>query len=156
MVDSAKKPTVFKFDLSEGSSPPIIGLDLLQHAQINNNEHWLSFKRLSDKSERQFSTYIAKDASSNIRVRLLLLSHYNITSNSLLGLTFGGKESHVAKKLHRVTHVSKQDMKDLLCDAGVENKRPFDRCNDVHESCDICASFGWPSSKVKISLKHVN
>lgn len=98
VIYSVKRQTVSKLDLIEGSSLSSTSVDLLQHPQINNNEHWLSFKRPTDKSERQFSTYIVKDAVNNICARLLLLSYYNITSNSLPRPTLDGRESHVAKK----------------------------------------------------------
>lgn len=65
VIDKNGKPIVLKFDLVERSSPMIIGLDILQYANIDNTQGNLSFKRPTDISERSFSTFIAMDVNSN-------------------------------------------------------------------------------------------
>lgn len=156
VLDSSGKPTVLNFDLIERSAPLIVGLDVREYAQIDNNRHELSFQRPTDKSERCFNTYIATDVGDNKRARIMLLPHYNALAGSLLCSTYKGKESHIAKKLHRVSHAPKSEMITLLRDAGVENKKIFDHYDAAYDSCDICASSGRPRNKIKVSLKHVN
>lgn len=56
MIESYGKLTVLRFGFIKGSSPLIIGLDVLQYPKIENNEHRLSFKRPTDKSKRVFYT----------------------------------------------------------------------------------------------------
>lgn len=67
VVDSKKKAPVFDFDLIEGGWSLIVGLDPLQHAQINNSDYWLPFKRPTDKFNWQFSTCPTQPNAKNAR-----------------------------------------------------------------------------------------
>lgn len=156
VMDYNNKPIVLIFDSIEGSLPVIVGLDILQYAKIDNTQHKLSCRCSTDTSERTFSTYIAKDHGHDHRARMFLLPRYNISSSSILGTTLHSEEAHISKELHRVRHATKQEIKDLLRDAGIDNKKIFDRYNAVFDSCDICATPGRPHQKVKMPLKHVN
>lgn len=87
---------------------------------------------------------------------MFLLPHYNVTSRSLLSLGVNGRVSNVAKKLHRETHTPKQEMKALLRDTAIENKRFFDRYDALNVSSDICTSYGRPQNNVKVSIQHAS
>lgn len=88
--------------------------------------------------------------------RLLLLLHHHTTLSSSLGLNFSEWESNIAKKLHRTTHIPKQDTKNDPRDAKIENKQLFDCYDVVYDICDICASLGRPLNKIEVSLQHVS
>lgn len=120
VTDRHNKLTTIKFDIIGDSSPLIVDLNLLQFANIDNTKKELSFWLLTNNSERTLATYIAPVQQNNRRARLLVLPHYRSTVIGLIGMYVYGQESHIVKKLHRVTHVSKHDMKELLRDDGIE------------------------------------
>lgn len=56
--DTCGKPTMLTFDLVEGESPLIVGLDIKRYADTLNRHEppLIIFKRPTDTSERSFST----------------------------------------------------------------------------------------------------
>lgn len=154
-TDGHEKSTTIKFSLLEGSFPLTIGLNCLLLAKIEDRKQVLSFRRPTNQSKRTFATYTASDQQYNKRARLPALAQYRYTVISF-SMNIHGQESHIVKKLHRVTHASKHNMMELFRDAGSENQKLFDRYDSVYNSRDICASTGRPKNKVKVSLKYVN
>ena len=65
-------PTAFVFDLVDGESPLIVGLNLKKHADTLNRARppRICFQRPCDTSERTFYTYIAKEKEGSERQRL--------------------------------------------------------------------------------------
>lgn len=63
-------PTTIPFDLVEGSSPVIIGLDIEKYGNTNkmHARKCFEFKRPQDKHIRKFFTYISKDANGDERI----------------------------------------------------------------------------------------
>lgn len=156
--DIYEKPTTFSFDLVDGYSPLIVGLDLKQHSDTINRckRKHIIFQRPYDTSPRTFYTYLSQDEGNNDRLRLNLIAHKNSTYKSLLGRKGKHIDANAIKKIHRFTHATAKEMKSILTDAGIQDKHIHDICDRVYDSCDICASSGTPSHKKKISLNNVN
>lgn len=156
--DMDGKPTMLTFDLVEGRSPLIIGLDVKRHADTMNRAETPSivFRRPCDTSDRSFYTYIAKDGDGNDRIWFEIVPNMGTTSASLMGNTVGRREVGMVKKVHRLTHATSEEMKRLFKDARMGNRKVCEACDKVYEACDICTSSGRPHNSKKISLTHVN
>lgn len=152
------KPTVLTFDLVTGKSPLIVGLDVKRHSDTVNRTGTPSiiFRRPCDTSDRTFYTYIAKDDDHNDRIKLEIVPHNKTTSASLLGNVSNRREIAMVKKIHRLTHATDDEMKQLFKDGNMSNERINDACEKIHQACDICTSTGRPRNSKKISLSHVN
>lgn len=156
--DMNGKPTIIPFDIVEGESPLILGLDVKRFADTINlaQPSILKIKRPSDKAERHFHTYLDKDINGNLRTWVEIAHHPKLSVNSLMSSVDKHRTLNIVKKLHRFSHASSSDMACLLESAGYKDNNLKDICERVYNSCDICASSGRPSHMRKISVSHVN
>ena len=156
--DVENRPTVIEFDLVRGESPLIMGLDIKRYADTVNSDSpsWIRFKRPCDTRERKFFTYIDNDETGNRRLRIEIVPHKEFCHSSLLGGMKIRFDKNAIKRIHRFTHAPAKEIKSILNDAGVLNEELSDYCEEVHNSCDICASSGRPAHRKKVSITHVN
>jgi len=113
--DVYHKPTTLVFDMVEGTSPLIIGLDVKRFSNTNNirDPSTINFERPTDSSRRTFLTYITKDANDNDRLKLELVTHVKSTYDSLMANIRNRPDINVAKKVHRFTHASAREMRSI-------------------------------------------
>lgn len=158
VLDNNGKSTELSFELVEGESPLIVGLDTKEHADTLNRSHprKIIFQRPCDRSPREMYTYIAEDETKCRRLRLEIIPHTRATARSLMGNVIKRPELNMAKKIHRFTHAHSDEMKMLFKDAGMLTPVLKAACEKVHDACEICVSSGEPKKRKKISLTHVN
>ena len=152
------KPTLISFDLVNGRSPLLVGLDIKRYADTLNRTtpSTLVFKRPEDTTERKFHTYIAPDDDGNERIRVEITPHAQSTSSSLMGSQTTRQELNMVKRVHRFSHATSREMQEMFRDAKMNSRKISTACDTVHKACDICASTGRPKDKKKVSLTHVN
>lgn len=155
--DAHGKPTTFTFDLVEGESPLILGLDVKRFANTDNlaAPPYIRFKRPQDIDTRVFHTYIEPDHDGNDRIRFEIVPHLGSTVSSLMTTT-KNSDINLAKRLHRFTHATADEMKRLLSDADQLTDELKKACEKVYDACEICISSGQPKPRRKISLSHIN
>lgn len=156
--DSKCTPCTISFDLVEGTSPLIIGLDLKQYANTCNLQcpPYISFKRPTDTKTFFFPTYITTDQQGNKRLRMEITTHQQSSISTMMANIAKRPDINLAKKLHKFTHAHYQDMKAILRDAGQLKPSLEEACERVYNACPICASSGRPSDRRKVSITHVN
>ena len=132
--DINSKHTVMTFDLVEGFSPIIVGLDVKRLSDTVNRQtpSFIVFQRPTDTGERTFHTYIAKDEDHNDRIRFDILPHSRSTARSLLGTKVPRQELNMVKKVHRFTHASPKEMKGLFEDAKLTTGGIIQACEKLH------------------------
>lgn len=164
VADRTQKHTYITFDVMEGSSPSVIGLDKAQYSNMKNlchNPH-IMISRPSDNSLRSFVTYITSDYHNDIcqRMRVELVQRPQTLISSMLPRTLHSKASRTpkifAKKVHRYTHAHADTVKDLCKQAGVLTNNLEQAIDDVDNACEICARNGHRLPSKKVSLNHVN
>ena len=157
-TDTNNQATAIPFDLMHGKAPLLVGLELKQYANTVNRskQPHMTFKRPSDTSSRQFSTYVSKDRSGNERLRMEIVPMSNTRIRSMLSSPKSRINTNAIKRIHRMTHATADEMRKLLEDAGQLTTELSEACGRVHEACEVCVSTGRPAHKRKISLTHVN
>lgn len=105
-------PTTLTFDLVDGESPLILGLDVKRYANTYNlsSPPYVEFRRPSDNRPRKILTYFGDGDS---RLRLEIVPHQYSTSASLMANAHGRTDLSIAKKVHRFTHAHADEMKAL-------------------------------------------
>lgn len=153
----AESPQQSFLDLIDGDSPLIVGLNVRQFSNADNNtdSKTITFSRSIDGRGRTFNTFISLDSSKNPCLRIELVPHTSSTALSLLSSIVKRKELSFAKKIHRFTHTNPTEMKCLIDDSRHGSLAMNAACKRVLEACSICASSGRPANKKKISLSHV-
>lgn len=108
-MDTRNQSTAIAFDLVEGESPLIVGMDVKRYADTYNKTRppTIVIKRPSDTAERVFHKYISKDYNGNDFVHVEIEPHRRMSTNSLLSSSVKGTEGSWAKKLQRYTHAPK-------------------------------------------------
>lgn len=149
---------MLSFELVDGISPLIIGMDVRRYSDSTNREspHTITFQRPHDTTPFTFNTYIADDDGGNPRTRLDIAPNKTTTISSLMSNIVKRKELNLAKRIHRFGHSSVSDMMDIMTDANLDTEKLRHACQKVYDACDICAASGRPKIKKKISLSHVN
>lgn len=120
-TDTYGKETKIPFDLIDGSSPLLLGLDVMQHAVSKNNIGRVTFQRPQNFGQKTFRTCIAHGEDRNKRIKLDFIPHVRSTVSSILGDRSKKNESTMARTLHRVTHVPKKEMETILKVVAIEN-----------------------------------
>lgn len=164
VMDKNHNPCTFSFDLVEGDSTLVVGLDVGKFAMQNNlsTEPFLHIKRPMDSSPRLIPTYISTNMENNLieRIRVELVPRPQTCINSLLSATLA-RNAHrqpklFAKRLHRLTHAPPKQISEICRQAGIMNTELQKAIEEVDKACDICASSGRPEPSKKISLSHIN
>lgn len=158
VMDAHNWPVTFTFDLVDGRSPLIIGLDLKQYADTYNRDmpRIILFRRPGDVREYKMYTYIATDLNDNPRLRLEIAPHAKSSIHTLMATADKRRELTMAKRIHRFGHASSKDMAKMMKHTGYDMKRITEACDKVFSSCAICASSGRPADRRKISTTHLN
>lgn len=157
LMDRHNRPVTFTFDLVDGESPLIVGLDFKRYANTYNRDmpRMIQFKRPSDVHVYTMYTYISDDQTGSPRLRLDIVPHPKSTLRTLM-TTAERKELHMAKRIHRFGHASAMDMMKLMQPTGYDKASIKEACEKVCASCDICATSGRPADRRKISTTHIN
>lgn len=150
--------TTLPFDLVEGRSPLILGLDVKQYSNTLNRQDppVIEFQRPSDTAVRQFEIYQAKDEDGNPRLRVSMVPHQHSSVRSLLANGSARQDLNLVRRLHRYTHWNSHEMKQFLQDAGQLTAERSRICQKIQDECDVCASSGRPAIRNKISMTHIN
>lgn len=74
----------------------------------------------------------------------------------MIGCIQRQREVSTVNRIHRVTHATSDEMKQILSDASISSKKLDEVGDKVFESCDKCASSGRPRKSNKMSLSHGN
>lgn len=148
----------FTADIVDGKSPLIVGMDLKQLADTCNMRKLttINFRRPNDVNELVFYKYIAEDTSKKSRRRIDLVPHNKSTMKSLRANVVKRTELNVVKKIHRQTHASSDEMKNLLRSAGDLSKEMIEACDKVYDACPIRASGRRPAKSGKVSMTHIS
>lgn len=156
--DTNKNATTFIFDVIDGESPLIVGLDVKRYSKTDNISipTIISFQSLTDTNVKEVFTYISNDDDQNPRLRIEIAPHRGSSMKMLLSGILKQTEMNLAKNPHRFLHASPEDTISLLKDAGVSSMPLENACQKVHAACKICASTGRPHLKRNISLTYVN
>lgn len=158
-MDINGRPTALPFDVVEGGSPLILGLDV---EQFSNSENIGSPKTITimrptiDTEPRKFFTYIGQDQTGSERRRLEIVPHGISTVTTLLANFVSRYDINLAKKVHRYSHGRESEMISLFQDAGILTEPLKMACKKVVDACDACKGSGRRGIKKKISLTHVN
>lgn len=117
---------------------------------------YIRLKRPTDIQERILFTYILPN---DCRLRLDLAPHPTSVVQTLLGTTTaltGRSPKNFCKIVHRYTHATEHDMRELCKDADILDPALDAAIKAVCDACKVCAKNGLPKSSRKVSLSHVN
>ena len=146
VLDIYGRPTTLSYDLTEGRAPLITGLDVKKYSDTCNlsDPPFVKIKRPSDNAPRYFYTYLVE---GDDRLRLELVPHRKSTVKTLLGKVQNlsiEKPLHLAKKIHRYTHATADEMIRICQKAGIMNEKLKKALEKVAEACESCISTGRP------------
>lgn len=156
--DRNRRPTTDPFDPMQRYSTLLFGLDTLQDSATN----YLSmYKNViihhdMDNHPRIFPAYLSKDEKANLRSRAELVTHQSATVETLMANEIGKYELNLVKKIHRFTHVTDEQMRVILSDAGrltLEISKAFYKVIDLYPIRNI---NGRRLIHKKVSLSHLN
>lgn len=85
-----------------------------------------------------------------------MVPHANGSFRALLAAHLQHDALKVATKIHALSHAHSDDIKAILRDAGRLDAEASRACEEVVQSCVVCASTGRPAQHRKVSLTHVN
>lgn len=85
-----------------------------------------------------------------------LVPREKCTIRSLLRNVEKRTELHVAKKIHRYTHTSSDEMRNIRRCAGDLSQEVIQECDKIYEACPNCASSGGPVERRKVSIAPVS
>lgn len=158
VMDAANWPVSLIFDLVEGKSPIILGMDIKRFSDTCNRTTptTIKFKRPEDVRVYTMHTYIAKDQMGCERLRLELVPHQKSTMTTMMSASDRNRELHMAKRIHRFGHASASDMIELMKPTGYDVDKIREACNRVYSACAICAASGRPADRKKVSTTHIN
>lgn len=156
LFDTQGLPTTIPFDLVEGHSPLVIGLDVEKYGTINNVQNYTEFKRPNDNAKRKLLTYVDTDDNGDERIWLDIAPHRKSSVTSLMANVKKRPELNLVKKVHRFTHGNRHELSTLFEDAGMMTDKVKKAIDKVTSSCIPCTKSGRPANSTKISLKHVN
>lgn len=150
--------TTFIFDLVQGESPLIIGLNHTKNSDTINRSSLtrLCFQRPSDTAESVFYTHISQDRSGFERLRLKIVQRQQLSSALILGIIKKRPAINIVKKVHRLKHGTANEMRKIFSDAGLDTPDVRRACEVVFNACELCVLSGRPDERAKISLTNVN
>lgn len=157
-MDKYDHPITLEFDLVDGQSPLIVGLDASQYADTCNRSapRTMIIKRPQDTRQYTLHTYTADDENGNNRLRLQVVPHRSSPMHTLISNTGKNRELSMAKRIHRFGHATTDEMIRLMKPMRFNDVRVKRACETVHNSCAICATSGRPANRKKISTTHVH
>lgn len=158
VMDTCGWPVTFEFDLVEGNSPLIIGLDLKRYSDTCNRStpRTITFKRPNDVRVYTMYTYIEDDYTGCARLRMELVPHTKSIMRSMMTPTDKRRELTMAKRVYRFGHASVNYMVCLMKPTGYDIGKIKEACAKVYNACSICAASGRPADRKKVSTTHIN
>lgn len=158
IMDVERYPVTFEFDLVEGWSPLIIGLDAAQYANTCNRTDPTTFsiKRPQDRRVYTLHTYTARDQQNSNRLRLQVVPRSNTQIRAMVTTTGSNRELNMAKRIHRFGHASAKDMEDLMRPMKFDQGKVREVCEKGQSACPICVTTGRPIDRKKISTSHIH
>lgn len=157
-MDSNKHPVTLSFDLVDGNSPLIVGMDIRRYLNTFNGNQptTITFKITYYKFEHKLYKYISDDCGGNTRLRLYIETHKEATVKSLLASASGRREFTLSKRVNMFVNASPSYMEEILSSAHLYKVRLTYACAKVLSACEIRAETGSPPPTKKISTTHVN
>lgn len=163
IMDIHSHPVSLSFDLVRGESPLIIGLDVMQYANVLNTKRprHINIQRPGDVRSLSLHTYITQEEAlgGTKRLRVEIAPHATSTVATLMSnINLLGKRTPLAfsKKIHRFTHAPPDEIKCICKNAGILNKELSNAIDKVDAACEVCARNGRPAYIRKVSLTYVN
>lgn len=129
-----QQPTLITFDLTDGDSPLTAGLELQRHSKRDfvSTILTISFKQFEDIDEKTLSIHTKGTSLLEMQAYLDVIgiqrSTRSLTKTSRPTLI---RPTTFAKRLHRYTHASAQDMISIIKHAGY----------NVHEAQKLCKTI---------------
>ena len=156
--DVEGKPTAFTFELVEGTSPLILGMDVRKYSNTFNlsDQKYIEMRRPTDSAPRTLFTYIVPNDD---RLRLEVAPHPLATVSTLLGnvhTTAKRTPLVFCKRIHRYTDAHPDELRNICKDAGIMDNLLDDAITRVSEACQVCCKNGRSKPSRKVSLSHVN
>lgn len=157
-MDNDGYPVTFEFDLVEGKSPLIIGLDAAQYANTCNrtDPRTFSIKRPQDRRLYTLHTYTAPDEHDSNRLRLQVVPQSDSQIRTMVASNGPHRELTMAKRIHRFGHANAREMERIMRPMKFDENMVRKVCDRVQSACPICASTGRPTDRKKISTTHLN
>ena len=163
IMDQKSNPVALTFDLVRGESPLLIGLDVMQHADIINTKipRHIRFQRPFDTRSFSLLTYIEYDHehSNTKRLRLEIIPHKQSSVATLMAniSTLRGRTPLAfSKQIHRYTHAPAEEIKSICKTAGILDSQLAHAIDVVDSECEVCTKNGRLASTLKVSLTYVN
>jgi len=99
--DVRGNPTTFVFDMVDGKSPLIVGLDVKKHSNTMNIERLSTviFKKPSDTLNRDFLTYIANENGGNEWLRIEFVAQEQSAVASDMAKILKRTDVYIVKKI---------------------------------------------------------
>lgn len=158
IMDMNNYPFTLEFDIVNGRSPLIIGLDSAQYADTCNlsRPNTFSIRRPQDRQIYNLHTYTAHDDTGNNRLRLQIVPHENSNIASLTASTDRHRILITAKKIHRFGHGNATEMERIMKSMRFNAEDVKRACQKVQSACPVCAATGRPKNRKKISTTHIH
>jgi len=149
----------FLFHLVEGDDPLLIGEDVVRKGKVDNIEN-LFLLQQPDGGFNSFHTYYdaaegRRRLSATVPVSTserAVVSYLTISSGRIQGML----PHSIAKKLHRYTHATVQEMTKICQAAGILNEKIRRALEDTFEACEVCCTTGRPKDSKKVSITHLD
>lgn len=156
-MDIQSRPVNFSFDLIEGSSPIIIGLDVKQHAETWSRTGPRTFmcERPSEIHVHTIHTYVVQDTRRNYQSRLQIVPHSRSSLSTIMSSN-NKKEIQMSKQIHRFGHACAKDLKLLMKPTNYNEEKVKITWLKVKSACTNFPSSGTPTDRKKVSTTHIN
>ena len=158
VMDRYSNPFALTFDLVQGESPLIIGLDVTEYADILNRElpSCITIQRPTDIQTLSMYAYVKSEHTNDKarRLRMEIIPHGRSSLSTLMAniSTLGSRKPLAfSKKLHRFTHAPATEIKEICSKAGILNKRLSQAIDTVDRECEVCTRNGRPASHPRVS-----
>lgn len=158
VMDNYNYPITLEFDIVDGHSPIILGLDTVQYADTYNRSRprTLTIRRPQDKRAYTLHTYTADDETGNQRLRLQIVPHASSPIRTLISTTDRHGILTMAKRIHRFGHANEGEMRKIMEPMKYDDEEVKRVCKKVQTACAICAMTGRPVDRKKISTTHIH
>lgn len=133
ITDASNWPATLTFDLVNGISPLIVGMDVRHYPDTCNRKwhHTISFKRPYDTRDYTLYTYIGDDDTGNRRLRLEITPHADTAVSTIMGNAHSRRERNIAERIDRFGHAAAAEMRELLSGTDLDEAKLRKACEDV-------------------------
>lgn len=138
VMDMHNIPVNFCFDIIEGSSPLIIGIDIKQHVDTCKivRPRTFMFKIPTDIHVSTFHTIEAQDKNGNERSRRQSVPHARSPLSTLM--SSNNKKELQMEIFHSFGHEREKGMQILTIPAGYDEEKAISACMKFQCACPIC------------------